>query len=326
MISRTLSRPESVLLLGLDGNHVAEPKVSGFVQTPDGINLRYARWKPVSASSKGTIIFLNGRSEYIEKGFETIQNLLNNGFEVLSFDWRGQGGSDRLLEDRRKGYVDEFDDYVMDLETIIENVALPDCKSPLYIVAHSMGALVALKSAPKIPNKIRRMVLCSPLLGLGGQRYSDTAIRIFAGALAAVGLGDTYLGGGAKSSEEKSFEENLLTTDEGRFNRNRGIISKKPELSIGAPTANWVFAACKAIEEVKEPDFYNEVKIPILFILAGNDKVVDNVSSEWLSRFMRSSSTLTIDGARHELFQEADFYREQCLAALFSFIPGSDRS
>jgi len=33
---------------------------------------------------------------------------------------------------------------------------------------------------------------------------------------------------------------------------------------------------------------------------------------------------LTIDGAKHELLQEKDFYREQLLAAFFAFVPGSD--
>ena len=44
-----------------------------------------------------------------------------------------------------------------------------------------------------------------------------------------------------------------------------------------------------------------------------------------------AGSLLTIDGARHELLQEADLYREQVLAAFDAFIPGtpqpsSDRS
>ena len=31
-----------------------------------------------------------------------------------------------------------------------------------------------------------------------------------------------------------------------------------------------------------------------------------------------------IDGARHEILQEADIYREQLLAAFDAFIPGTD--
>jgi lysophospholipase len=31
---------------------------------------------------------------------------------------------------------------------------------------------------------------------------------------------------------------------------------------------------------------------------------------------------LTVDGARHELLQEADIFREQVLAAFDAFVPG----
>ncbi|MEO0909601.1 MAG: hypothetical protein AAFX96_04425 [Pseudomonadota bacterium] len=37
-----------------------------------------------------------------------------------------------------------------------------------------------------------------------------------------------------------------------------------------------------------------------------------------------SNCSLTIDGARHEMFQEHDKFREQLLAAITAFIPGSD--
>ena len=33
---------------------------------------------------------------------------------------------------------------------------------------------------------------------------------------------------------------------------------------------------------------------------------------------------VTIDGARHEILQEADIYREQFWAAFDAFVPGSD--
>ncbi len=39
---------------------------------------------------------------------------------------------------------------------------------------------------------------------------------------------------------------------------------------------------------------------------------------------MRAGGAAPIAGARHEILQEADRYREQLLAAFSSFIPGSD--
>lgn len=66
------------------------------------------------------------------------------------------------------------------------------------------------------------------------------------------------------------------------------------------------------------------MQIPILIVAAGADQVVSNVAIERFARQLRVSSLLTVDGARHELLQEADFYREQFFAAFDAFIPGTD--
>ena len=301
----------------------AEPKVVGFVTAKDGVKLRYGVWASTAADCKGTILLLQGRREYVEKSYETIQDFQKKGFSVLSFDWRGQGGSDRLLEDPRKGYVDGFEDYVLDLETIIQDVALPDCIAPFYIVAHSTGALVALLAAPKIPNKIRRMVLCSAFLGFGEQPISQSAIKLLSGLMSTFGLGDFYLSGSAAAIDKKLQQDNTLTSDKARFDACVRFVKDHPELSLGGPTANWVFSACKAMDQLEDPEFTSDITIPTLFLLAGNDRIVDNGAIETLAARLRSGSSLTIDGAEHELFHEADQYREQCLAAINAFIPGS---
>ena len=52
---------------------------------------------------RGVCLLLNGQTEFIEKYFEVIDELRGRGFSVVTFDWRGQGGSDRLLPDPPQG-------------------------------------------------------------------------------------------------------------------------------------------------------------------------------------------------------------------------------
>src|ERR1700760_459820 len=66
---RSLSR---MTLVSIPANPVPEDVVSGTIKTPDGAELRFARWAP-PANRKGTVCVFTGRSEYIEKYFETVR-------------------------------------------------------------------------------------------------------------------------------------------------------------------------------------------------------------------------------------------------------------
>jgi len=303
-------------------NRMPPDPVSGYLATPDGVKLRYARWKTLRPPAKGTIVLLQGRTEYIEKYFETITNLRKAGFEVATFDWRGQGGSDRLVKDNR-GHVDSFEEYVTDLETIMQEVVLPDCRAPLFIVAHSTGALVALMAAPRLANKVERMVLLSPLIRFGQTAPAQGLTRFVAGLLCAIGLGTAHLGRRSKADASRSFASNRLTSDTRRFTRNAEFLAEHGELVVGGPTAGWLFAACRAMDQVDDPDFIATVSVPTLLVCAGNDRIVSNRAIEELGFRLRSGRTLTVDGARHEILQERDSCREQVLAAIAAFVPGT---
>ena len=306
------------------GNPVPEGSISGFVTTPDGINIRYARWEPTLHPCRGTVIILHGRTDCIEKYYETIGDMRRRGFGVLTFDWRGQGGSDRLLRDQRKGHVENFDQYLVDLETLLQEIALPDCKPPHYILGHSTGGLVALLASPALTNRIRRMVLVSPLLALNNLPIRQSWLKSILGTLTLIGLGRNYLARDRSPENQRQFAFNPLTSDSDRFERNRQIVASQKDLAISHPTIAWVFASLRAIERVTTPDFSTSISVPALLIAAGSDPVVSPQAIEKFGKELRSGSFLTIAGARHEILQEHDNYREQFLAAFDAFIQGTE--
>src|SRR5437660_106767 len=118
-------------LVSIPANPVPDAAVTGTIKTPDGVSLRFARWEP-PPGRKGTVCLFQGRAEYIEKYFETVRDLRARGFAVATLDWRGQGGSVRALRNWRKGYVRNFSQYQIDLETFIHEVVLPDCPPPVF--------------------------------------------------------------------------------------------------------------------------------------------------------------------------------------------------
>ena len=169
-------------LVSIPANPVPEDVVSGTIKTPDGAELRFARWAP-PAGRKGTVCVFTGRSEQIEKYFETVRDLRDRGFAVAMIDWRGQGHSSRRLRDPRKGYVRDFSDFEIDVETFVQQVVLPDCPPPYFALAHSMGGAVMLRVAHAGKRWFDRMVLSAPMIDLPGRRTSfpaRTLLRVHA--------------------------------------------------------------------------------------------------------------------------------------------------
>lgn len=306
-----------------DSNPAPKVTANGFVDTPDGFSIRYAWFRTGDHPAKGTIVVLQGRNETIEKYFETISGLLAAGFDVVAFDWRGQGGSQRFFSRLDSGYVESFDQYATDLETIFDEVVLPDCRPPFFMLAHSTGALVALYVAPSYVNRVRRMVLSAPFLGLPVSDLKNGATRFITRAMGFLGLGNLYVSGGPAERMRKPFEVNALTSDPERYARNIAISAEHPDLGLGGPSASWMSAVYDAIDVVSDPAHMARTTIPTLVFMAGDEWVVSNDAIAAMTGRLRSASLVTIDGARHEMLHETDLYREQLIAALHAFIPGS---
>lgn len=312
------------LLREIPDNPIPENAAADMMEAPDGVRIRYARF-PASAPN-GTVVILPGRNEYIEKYFETVDDLRRRGFAVAALDWRGQGGSDRLLRNPMRGHIESFGEYVDDLDQFFFEVVLPDCRPPYTILGHSTGALIALMATPNLINRVRRIVLAAPFLELRTP-LSPSWLKAIANLYCALGLGSRYIAGAGRRGRPTPFKANKLTSDSRRYARNQAVVEAHPRLGIGGPTAAWLRAALLAAEDVSEPEFMARIHLPILFLAAGSDTVVSTPAIESYAAALPSASALTVDGARHELFQEADFYREQALAAFEAFaqVPEDER-
>lgn len=310
-------------LVQFDSNPGPDPLVVGMLETHDGFKIRYAVFRTDKIPCKGSVILLQGRNECIEKYIETAGDLNSRGFDVVSFDWRGQGGSSRFFSNPRRGHIDSFEQYADDLDLIFTEVALPECRAPFYIMAHSTGALVALYAAPNLNNRIQRMLLCSPFLGIGDEALSPVQVQLVSGVLTFLGVGNMHMGGSRYGIASIPFETNRLTTDPVRYARNKEILDPINGLGLGSATAGWLSASMKAVDYVRNTDHMAQIHIPILLINAGADRVVSTAAIEDYAGRIRSGAVITIDGARHELMQENDRYREQLLAAFDAFIPGT---
>jgi lysophospholipase len=310
--------------ISIPANPVPDHGMAGVIRTPDGVTLRFGRWEP-PPGRKGTVVILQGRAEYIEKYFETVRDLRARGFAVATFDWRGQGLSDRALSDHRKGHVKNFGQYALDLGAFMEQVVLPDCPPPYFALGHSMGSANMIASCHDGSRWFERIVLTAPMIALRPGKLTHIAGPL-ARTMRMIGRGSAYVPTGSDTATgAENFIGNVLTSDPVRFARNAAVLQEAPELGLGAPTIAWADAALRLMKKFAEPSFAARIRQPILLVAAGYDEVVSTSAIEAFGMNLLAGRHLILPGAKHEILQEQDAYRAQFWAAFDAFVPGTPR-
>lgn len=283
---------------------------TGTFSTADGLSIRYGIWPADNRRSRGSVLLLNGRKEFLEKYQETIDELGQRGFTVFSIDWRGQGLSTRLLADRRKGHVRSYADYLQDLNQFVEQFVRPAVVRPLIVLAHSMGGHLALRYIHQQPDIVDRVVLSSPMIDIRTAPYPRRLAGVLARAALAVGLSAATLPGATgRGALERTFEGNPLTSDPRRFAVERDAVSSRPELALGGPTFGWLAATLASIAITQQAGFLEKITVPVLMVAAGRDAVVCEASQRRACARLPRCRFILLEDARHEILMECDRVR-----------------
>ncbi|MGX1789773.1 alpha/beta fold hydrolase [Bosea sp. NPDC055332] len=294
-----------------------------FAATSDGARLRLASWRPTVRREKGTVLIAQGRAEFIERYSETIAELRRRGFHVLTFDWRGQGGSQRFIGRQRKGHVGRLVHYERDLALVMTQMQ-ERFPAPYFALAHSMGAAICLDAARREALPVARLVAIAPMLGIS-MIENPRGARWLARVLYWLGFGKAFVpGGGDTAIGTKPFEGNRLSSDPARYARNAALSAAARELAIGDPSVGWIHAAFQLMDRLAQPRAPLEVRVPTLIVAAGQDPVVSTPAIERFAARLKTGSALVLPTARHEILMESDAIRAQFWAAFDAFIPGEE--
>ncbi|MDX2158399.1 MAG: alpha/beta hydrolase [Hyphomicrobiaceae bacterium] len=315
--------PSLPTLASLARNPVPSGAIVGYFAGKDGVRLRYARWDATRGPRRGTACVFPGRGEPIEKYFETIADLRRRGFAVAIHDWRGQGGSQRILPNPRKGHIATFADYDADVFRFMKDVVLPDCPPPFIALGHSMGGNILLRQATVPGLWFDRLVLSAPMLDIARDRL-PVPNRLARNIAAIAGLGPlsrAYVPGGSdRPLELCDFEGNPFTSDRERFERTRQLVEQRPELALGSPTIGWLRAAWRSCSRLMAPEFAQSVRIPMLLVAAGQDRIVSSSAIESFASRLKIGARVALAGSSHELLQERDEIRQRFWAAFDAYL------
>lgn len=297
----------------------------GKFRAKDGAVIRYAWWRTENSPHAGTVVYFNGRTEFIEKNLETIQELRARGFDVWTLDWRGQGLSHRALNNHHKGHIEDYSQYLGDLKLFFRDYVETKRRGSLFLLAHSMGGHIALRLLHDDPNRFERAVLTSPLIDLYGDNFFvKTIVKILAWFGAWPALARAYIPGtGDYGPDARRFDSNKLTSDKERFDLMHDQIDANPGLALGGPTPAWLRATRRSIAILNEPAYAQAIRTPVLLVSASGDRVVSNKAQKALRREMPNCRLETIEGARHEILIERDELRDQFWRLFNDFILGT---
>jgi len=289
----------------------------------DGLPLRTAVWPAPPGGTRGTVVLLQGRAEFIEKYGETVGDLRARGFAVYALDWRGQGRSGRVLKNSRKGHVVSYEDYLKDFDLFLERLVMPEAPRPILVLAHSMGGHIVLRhraehDASAAPYFAKVVVLSAPMVDILMTPAERALGAVLTVAAMSVGLRNQYVP--VRSPFPPPYDGNPLTRDRARYERMLRMLSETPALAIDWPTVGWLAATRRSVTILRGRGYPERIETPMLMISAAADRVVSNAAQARLATRMPDCRLETIPDARHEPLMETDDVRARVFALFDAFV------
>lgn len=132
----------------------------GYFASKDGTRLFWRSDLP-DAEPKAWVGVVHGYGDHSGRYRQPIDALVKAGFGVLAFDYRGHGKADGARAD-----CGQWNDYLADLETFFARLLDAAQKKPIFLLAHSHGALMTTHFIKNAPAELKGVVLTSPFYAL----------------------------------------------------------------------------------------------------------------------------------------------------------------
>ena len=136
----------------------------------DGIKLSGYLWHP-DERPKALINLIHGFGEYSERYDHWAMLFAKKGFVVHAMDNRGHGRSDG-----RRGHINRFDDFLNDVDVLVQESKKLYPDLPQLIYGHSMGGNIVANYILKRNHDFMGAVISSPWLKLA---FDPSALTIF---------------------------------------------------------------------------------------------------------------------------------------------------
>ncbi|OLO27638.1 phospholipase [Alkalihalophilus pseudofirmus] len=242
-------------------------------------------WKwECSQQPKGVIVIIHGAGEHHGRYGWLRKQWQQAGFHIVMGDLPGQGKTRG-----KRGHIDSFNQYIETVYEWYKEAAL--CGLPVYLIGHSMGGLISIRTLMEKRMEIHGVILSSPLLKLAEEppKYKTMASKALHRLLPSV-------------TAPSGLKTHLVTRNEEI--REAYLID---ELRVTKVSLRWYQEILKAMTLAKRnvSDFPN---VPLLLLQAGDDRIVNSEAAKfWFDQLQTSEKWFKEwDGLFHELFNEPE--------------------
>lgn len=260
--------------------------------------IRWQEWAPAKSDPRAVIMLVHGIGEHGGRYAALAEDFTEAGFAVGVPDHRGHG-----LSEGKRAQVEQFDDFSDDLGTYqaILRKRYP-APLPLFIVAHSMGGLIALRYVTRDQPAASGLVL-SGAAAAKPDDISDLTITIgnlLAKVLPDVGVAGLQLD---KISHDPAVVE---------------AYKNDPLVTSGKVKARMGSELLKGMATVEQD--LPSLTMPVLVMHGGDDVITPPHGSEMIfAKVGSKDKTLKIyPGLYHEVYNEPE--RQEVIANVITWI------
>ncbi|MGO4939963.1 alpha/beta fold hydrolase [Fundicoccus sp. Sow4_D5] len=273
-----------------------------------------------------TVTIVHGFNEYKEKFQEIIYYLLQSKIQVIIYDQRGHGAS-KLTPQQTQIDSQNFNEYVLDLKAVIDQVARPILLKgqKLIIFSHSMGGAVTTSYIEQYANEVDGAILNTPMFMIDTGRYPQSFTYLYTKLMTKLGYGRHYI------PTTEAFEpsrhtvynetpEEAISNSQIREEYFHKVNLTNHTLPTQGGSLNWLKTAFDTTHAILKPDRLNQVNIPVLLIRAGEDNVVQKEGVFTAGYYLPNVERVLIPESKHQTYLDHDNALKSYVNKLIGFI------
>ncbi len=263
--------------------------------TRDPAGARVGTWR---AGGPGTVVFVPGRGDSLELREDVASGLADRGLSTVMVEHLGQGGSGRLGRHPDAVHVDDFDVHLDAAARAVDRaVDRAVASGPVFLLAHSMGGLVAAHLLARRPRRVAAAVVTAPMWGFAGP-VPLPVVRALATAMTHLGHGRDFAAGERAWRLDHCLD--MRTTDPDRRAALTGFARRHRELVRGGSTWGWTGAAARAMAALDRLPL-ETVAAPVTAVAARGDTSVSAAAVARTVRRFPHGRLRTVDGGHDVL-------------------------